>query len=345
MMASPVNRSTHVHVHGDFRQPGKLVQSGTPASLPALAQDRPPDRLALAQWLVSDRHPMTARVTMNRLWQELFGRGIVATSENFGVRGDLPTHPELLDWLAVELVRRGWSIKSMLRCIVLSETYRQSSTLRPELVTRDPSNKLVARQTRLRLSGEEIRDSALAASGLLNRVVGGPSVKPPQPESVSKEAYHNTWEASVGGDRYRRGLYTFLQRTSPYSQLVTFDLPDTSRSCTRRAHSNTPLQALNLLNDPVFVEAAQSLAATDEREAAGDDSHKLSHAFMLVLGRKPTQAETRRMNEYLKRQREIFADEPKAAEELADAAPSEVDAAWVGAASVLLNLDEFIHRE
>ena len=167
------------------------------------------DRLALARWLVSNEHPLTARVAVNRLWQELFGRGLVATSENFGVRGDLPAHPELLDWIAVEFMQQGWRVKSILRTMVLSDAYRQSSSARPELATQDPLNRLLARQVRLRLSGEAVRDSALAVSGLLNRTIGGPSVKPPQPASVSKEGYANTWEPSLGADRYRRGLYTF----------------------------------------------------------------------------------------------------------------------------------------
>jgi hypothetical protein len=303
------------------------------------------DRLALARWLVSPEHPLTARVVVNRLWQELFGRGIVATSENFGVRGERPSHPELLDWLAVEFRRGGWSVKAILRQIVLSEPYRQSSAVRPDLISRDPLNVLVARQQRLRLPAEAVRDSALAASGLLNRTVGGPSVKPPQPASVSKEGYRNAWEPSRGADRYRRGLYTFIQRTSPFAQFVTFDLPDTSRSCTRRERSNTPLQSLNLLNDPAFIEAASALAARVCREKQGGDADRLAHAFQLVLSRPPTIHESKRLLGYLDQQRVLFSREAESVRELTRDSPGAVEPEWITLASVLLNLDEFVTRE
>jgi hypothetical protein len=345
MTKSPARRSNYIFVRGEYLRKGDEVTPGTPAALPALQAEGEADRLALARWLVSPKHPLTSRVVVNRLWQELFGQGLVATSENFGVRGDRPSHPELLDWIAVELTQRDWSVKSLLRTIVLSETYQQSSAARPELATIDPQNRLVARQVRLRLSGEAIRDSTLAVSGLLNRTVGGPSVKPPQPTSVSKEGYRNSWIPSPGADRYRRGLYTFLQRTSPFAQFVTFDLPDTSRSCTRRERSNTPLQALQLLNDPVFVEAAHELAARIQREARGSDERRLTHAFLLVLSRSPTPEESRRLLEYLQQQRTLFADDPASARELVQDKPAGTDAAWIALSSVLLNLDEFINRE
>ncbi len=354
MMKAPAHRVTHIHIRGEFRRPGHEAQPGTPAALPPL-QGGVADRLALARWLVSPQHPLTARVAVNRLWQELFGRGIVATSENFGVRGDRPSHPELLDWLALEFVRGGWSVKSLLRQIVSSQTYRQSSAARPDLASRDPNNALLARQARLRLSAEAVRDSALAASGLLTRTVGGPSVKPPQPASVSKEGYKNTWETSPGADRYRRGLYTFLQRTSPFAQFVAFDLPDASRSCTRRERSNTPLQALNLLNDPAFLEAAQAFAARVLRESRSPnecrstDDNRLSHAFLLALARAPKPEEAKRLLAYLHEQQTLFASDAAASLELLQDAAVEGDAAthaaWVALASVLLNLDEFITRE
>lgn len=342
-------RQTHLHTRGDFRQPGDEVHPDTPAVLPKLTADSVADRLQLAQWLVSRQNPLTSRVTVNRMWQELFGRGLVGTSENFGVRGERPTHPELLDWLAVEFVESGWSVKSILRQIVLSQTYRQSSAVRPELVERDPRNTLLARQTRLRLTAEMVRDSALASSGLLNRTIGGPSVRPPQPDSVAKEAFDNKWVASSGADRYRRGLYTFLQRTSPFAQLLTFDLPDTARTCTRRERSNTPLQALNLLNDQSFVEAAQSLAARVCREERRDLPHRLDHAFLLTLGRKPSTEETKRLLAYFEQQKALFRSDLSAAQELVAGSswdgPAEDHAAWVMLASVLLNLDETITRE
>jgi hypothetical protein len=346
MMKSVVHRPTWVHVRGDYRRHGDPVVPGTIAALPPMDAPSTPDRLELARWLVSPEHPLTARVTVNRLWQELFGRGIVATSENFGVRGDAPSHPQLLDWLAVDFVENGWSIKSLLREIVLSQTYRQSSDVRDDLAGRDPLNLLLARQTRLRLSGEAIRDSALAVSGLLSRKVGGPSVKPPQPSSVSKDGYNNTWEPSTGEDRYRRGLYTFLQRTSPYAQFVTFDLPDISGSCTRRERSNTPLQALTLLNDPVFMEAAQLLAIRILNEVPDDDEvQRIDRAYLLAFGRHPHAEEAQRLMEYLKQQRNILNAEAESAAALLENTARKDGAEWVMLSSVLLNLDEFIHRE
>lgn len=344
MMDAVVPRTTRVQVRGDFRRPGDAVEPQTPAFLPPLQTRDRPTRSDLARWLVSPHHPLTSRVVVNRLWQELFGRGLVASSDNFGVRGDPPSHPELLDWLAIELVRGGWSLKGSLRQIVSSQTYRQSSAARPELADLDPHNTLVARQPRIRLSGEAVRDAALAVSGLLVPRIGGPSVKPPQPESVSEAGYSNVWEPSGGGDRYRRGVYTFIQRTSPFGQFVTFDLPDLSRSCTRRERSNTPLQALNLLNDPVFLEAARALADRVARDAPGDDPERLARAVHEALGRPPTTAESVRLLEYLQRQREIFSADPEAASLLMATGP-ETEPAWILLASVLLNLDEFITRE
>lgn len=345
MMKSPAQRPNYIFVRGEYLRRGDNVSPETPAALPPLKTDEGVDRLTLARWLVSKEHPLTARVAVNRLWQELFGRGLVATSENFGVRGDRPSHPELLDSLAIDFMQQGWSMKSILRTMVLSETYRQSSAARPELASLDPMNRKLARQVRLRLSGEAVRDSALAVSGLLNRTIGGPSVKPPQPASVSKEGYRNIWEPSPGAERYRRGLYTFIQRTSPFAQFVTFDLPDTSRSCTRRERSNTPLQALNLLNDPVFFEAAQNLATRIHRESQGDDRQRLEQAFLLVLSRAPRPEESVRLLDYLHKQRLLLKEDPEAEAVLLQDAVAGSDAAWVTLASVLLNLDEFINRE
>lgn len=345
MVESSARRPNYIFLRGEYQRQGDRVSPGTPAALPPLDAEGEPDRLTLARWLVRQDHPLTARVVVNRLWQELFGRGLVATSENFGVRGDRPSHPELLDWMALDFTQQGWSVKSILRTLVLSETYRQSSLFRAELVTLDPSNRLLARQTRLRLSGEAVRDCALAASGLLNRTIGGPSVKPPQPASVSKEGYANSWETSSGADRYRRGLYTFIQRTSPFAQLVTFDLPDTSRSCTRRERTNTPLQALHLLNDPAFFDAARALAARIHRESSADDSERIKYGFMLTLSRAPQQRETQRLLSYLEQQRVMLETRSDSTQALLQDGESVADAAWVVLASVLLNLDEFINRE
>jgi Protein of unknown function (DUF1553)/Protein of unknown function (DUF1549)/Planctomycete cytochrome C len=349
MMQSVLPRRTYIHLRGNYLRHGEEVKAGTPAALPAITTNVKLDRLALARWLVSPHHPLTARVAVNRLWQELFGRGIVVTSENFGVRGDRPSHPELLDWLALEFQRQQWSVKEMLRIIVTSQTYQQSSRAREDLATVDPYNRLLARQVRLRLSAEAVRDSALAVSGLLSRTIGGPSVRPQQPASVTEAGYHNEWKTSPGADRYRRGLYTFIQRTSPFGQFVTFDLPDASRSCARRERSNTPLQALNLLNDPVFLEAAVALTTRIIRESPDEDESRLDRAFLLVLARPPQPEESQRMFAYLQQQKTLFEEDVAAMRELLRDAASEGDAvehaAWIALSSVLLNLDETITRE
>jgi hypothetical protein len=265
---------------------------------------------------VSRDNPLTARVAVNRIWQEYFGRGLSRTSENFGNQGEPPVHPELLDWLAAEFMENGWSLKHIHRTIVSSATYRQSSDTRPDVAERDPENKFVARQTRLRLSAEAIRDSALAVSGLLFPEIGGPSVRPPQPSTVGDKG----WKESTGRDRYRRGMYIQLNRTAPYPLLVNFDAPNGYGALCRRNRSNTPLQALNLLNDPVFVEAARALAVR-----AGIEDGGLDRAFELCLGRKPATDEREWLLAYWKSQPKHMAS--------------------TGLASVLLNLDEFITRE
>ena len=223
-----------------------------------MPDDPAPSRLTLAKWAVSQDNPLTARVAVNRMWQEFFGRGIVRTSNDFGKQGDRPSHPELLDWLAANFMDGGWRVKRMHKLIVMSATYRQSSKVRQDLQQVDPANTLLARQSRLRLPAELVRDSALVVSNLLYPEVGGKSVRPAQPQGVTELAYHITWKPSEGRERYRRGLYIQIQRTIPYPMLVNFDGADASVSVCQRGQSNTPLQALNLLNDPVFVEAAAS---------------------------------------------------------------------------------------
>ncbi|MBI1918443.1 MAG: PSD1 domain-containing protein [Planctomycetes bacterium] len=357
-----VPRQAYLHVRGDFRRKGPGVAPGTLAVLPLLPKGSSADRLALARWLVAAENPLTARVTVNRAWQEFFGRGLVLTSEDFGTRGEKPSHPELLDWLAVEFRQPasggwgtrasgsapGWSLKALHRLIVTSATYRQSSRARPELATRDPNNRLLARQANLRLSAEQVRDATLTVSGLLDRKVGGPSVFPPQPESVVKEGFDNTWKASTGGDRYRRGLYTYIQRLSPFAQGVTFDAPPLSRTCSRRERSNTPLQALTLLNDPVFFEAAQALAVRVLREKKAD-AERLGHAFQLCLGRAPTLRERDRLLAYQRQQLALLRAEPNSTTRLfphkVEGSNAPEGAAWAGVCSVLLNLHEFITRD
>src|ERR1035441_7834136 len=252
---------SNIHLGGDYQALGAAVEPDIPSAFTPISAPHP-NRLTLARWLVSRENPMTARVAVNRMWQDFFGRGLVLSSENFGTQGDKPSHPELLDWLASEFQDHDWSVKYIEKLIVMSAAYRQSSTIRKELESTDPNNVLIARQSRLRLPAESIRDEALAASGLLNTSIGGKSVKPPQPAGVAELGYAGNvnWTESTGPDRYRRGLYIHFQRTTPYPMLMNFDEPDSNTTCTRRGRSNTPLQALNLLNDPVFFEAAQALA-------------------------------------------------------------------------------------
>ena len=349
LVENPHGRQSYIHLRGSFRNRGIEVAPGTPAVLHPLPADPKPNRLTLARWLVADDNPLTARVTVNRAWQELFGRGIVFTSDDFGRQGEKPSHPELLDWLATEFVRQGWSLKKLHKLIVMSAVYRQSSKARPELQARDPNNVLLSRQSRVRLPAEAVRDASLAVSGLLNTAVGGPAVRPPQPESVIMESFDMPWEVDEGPNRYRRGLYTFIQRTAPFAQSVTFDLPDPGRTCSRRERSNTPLQSLTLLNDPVFFEAAQALAARVLTEQQGGLSEWIDHAFRLCLAREPDSAERDRLATYLHQQNEILDQEPEGPAAMLPVELEGVDrsrgAAWVALSSVLLNLDEFITRE
>jgi hypothetical protein len=357
-------RKTHVLIRGDFLRPGVEVQSGTPAVLPPLQGEqgrtipRPPTRLDLARWIVSPSNPLTARVLVNWVWLRYFGRGLVATPEDFGSQGEKPSHPELLDWLASEVRERGWSLKRLHRLIVTSATYRQASRLRPELAARDPLNVLLARQSRQRLEAEVVRDAALASSGLLTRTVGGPSVRPPQPAGISELTYAGSakWVESTGPDRYRRGLYTWFQRTSPYPMLMTFDAPDSNLCCVRRERSNTPLQALTLLNDTVFVECAQALGGRILREApagsAGADAtrERLRHGFRLCVARAPSATELARLTQLLEEFRGACRARPEAAAKLVGKMkPGGVEtaeaAAWMALARTLLNLDEFVTRE
>lgn len=336
-------------IKGDYKAMGVPVQPGGLHILPPLPGNGKPTRLELAQSLVAPNNPLTPRVTVNRAWQELFGRGIVRTSEDFGTTGEKPSHPQLLDWLATRFIEDGWSMKKLHRLIVTSATYRQSSDTRPELLSKDPDNSLLARQTRLRLPAELIRDATLSASGLLDARIGGPSVMPPQPAGVAELGYGGSkWKESKGSDRYRRGLYIHFQRTTPYPQLINFDAPDSNVACSRRRASNTPLQSLNLLNDPVFFEAAQSLAARVLRARRGSFAERLDYAFDLTLGRKADAKERERLARYYDQQLGILDREGYT---IAKLAPSDSGldqrelAAWVGVSRVLLNLDEFITKE
>lgn len=323
-------RETHRLIQGDFTRPGERVLPGVPAVLPPLeAKAERPNRLDLARWLFDPQHPLTARVIVNRIWQEHFGRGLVETENDFGTQGAPPTHPELLDWLATEFIAQSWSLKALHRLIVTSATYRQASRLRPDLAAIDRENRRLARQSRLRLDAELVRDAALAASGLLNPTVGGPSVFPPQPDGVmGLGQVKREWKADAGPNRYRRGMYTFFWRATPHPMLAVFDAPDAFRTCTRRVRSNTPLQALTLLNDEAFFEFARALADRVLKESPADDRARLDYAFRLCLARSPSEKERDRLGRLLAEGREESERE-----------------AWTTVARVLLNLDEFITRE
>jgi mono/diheme cytochrome c family protein len=351
-LAAGKGRTTNVFIRGDFLRKGVAVTPNTPAVLPPLptANGRTPTRLDLAKWLVAADQPLTPRVTVNGVWLKYFGRGLVNTPEDFGTQGEKPSHPELLDWLAGRFIADGWSLKKLHRLIVTSAVYRQASHARSELKDRDPLNVLLARQARQRLEAETLRDNALAVSGLLSHKLGGPSVRPPQPAGVSELTYAGSarWEESRGEDRYRRGLYTWFQRTSPYPMMMTFDSPDSNVCVVRRERSNTPLQALTLLNDTVFVEAAQALGRR-VLAAADDPAGRARQVVRLGLGREPSSAERERLVQLAAALKRLAAASPAEAAKLAGAAAKGGDAAeaaaWVGVARAVMNLDEFVTRE
>jgi hypothetical protein len=348
MRELPKPRPTHVFLGGEFLNKGIRVEPGTPAALPPLPRLDGYNRVDLARWLVSEKNPLTPRVTMNRIWQRYFGRGIVKTENDFGTQGTPPTHPGLLDWLSAEFIEQRWSLKAMHRLIVTSATYRQSSAHRTDTAKKDPLNDRLARQNRLRVESEIVRDLALSASGMLTHKIGGPSVFPAQPPGVM---IRRTWQESIGSARYRRGLYTHFWRTSPHPGLMVFDSPDALTMTTKRNRSNTPLQALTLLNDAGFQEFAQGLAqrVLDERRDASN-SERAEHAFRLCLARPPQEQERDQLERLLALQLDDFRTHPDEAKEalpleLREGADVPETAAWTMLSGVLLNLDEFITRE
>ena len=366
MKERPQARQTHVLLRGDFLRPDTKVGPLEPNVLrvlpPLKAQGRA-NRLDLARWLVREDNPLTPRVTMNRVWMRYFGTGLVETDDDFGSQGSPPSHPELLDWLGREFIRKKWSMKAMHRLIVTSATYRQSSKVRPELQEKDPLNRLLARQSRLRVEAEIVRDAALSASGLLTPVVGGPGVRPPQPSGVyAFTQTKKTWTANEGADRYRRAMYTVFYRSAPYPLFGTFDSPDFQTTCTRRPRSNTPLQSLTLANDPAFLEIAQGLSArvlrevTEKPEAAGKKSdekslldRRLNHVFFLCLSRSPSVKEMSILRNFYNAQKRTFATKTDAASMLLSPELKQGDvastAALVCVARAVLNADAFIARE
>jgi hypothetical protein len=346
-------RETHLHIRGNFLSKGEKVSQGVPEKLPPLPDGAPLNRLTLAQWLVDIGNPLTARVIVNRIWSEYFGRGIVETVEDFGTQGSPPTHPELLDWLATEFMRSGWDLKALHRLIVNSATYQQSSRTTPELLERDPANRFYARGSRFRAPAETVRDVLLGVSGLLKPKIGGPSVYPYQPDGVWTQIYGDEkWTISKGADKYRRGLYTYWKRTSPYPAFMSFDAPSREYACTRRPRTNTPLQALNTLNDPAFVEAAQVLARRITTLAGPEPAKRAAYAFRSCMAREPKAKELERLLALYQGEFERFKKDLKAAKEMAfgaeDKALEGFDvcelAAWTVVANVLLNLDETISK-
>jgi len=332
-----------IHQRGEYLSPTRKVMANTPAFLPPMDPKWPRNRLGLAKWLVDRRNPLTARVEVNRIWEQYFGRGIVETLEDFGTQGAPPSHPELLDWLAVELMESGWNTKAIHRLIVTSETYQQTSKATRELQAKDPKNELLARGPRFRLDAEAIRDSALAISGLLNRTIGGPSVFPYQPPGVWNNPFDGSqWIESTGGDQYRRSIYTFIRRTSPYPALIAFD--GTSReSCTvRRLRTNTPLQALALLNDLGMIQAAKALGRRMMTEGGSRPDSRVEYGFRLCTARYPTQAEKARLVALYEKLHAEYLLRPDDARALAG---DPQQAAWCLVANVLLNLDETITKE
>lgn len=347
-------RATFVHKRGDFLRPTERVEAGLPSMFGPLAQQGPHDRLGFARWLVSPQNPLIGRVTMNRQWQTFFGRGLVQTTDDFGYQGSPPTHPELLDWLAIEFLKQNWSLKAMHRLIATSATYRQSTQATSQALAQDPENKLLSHAPRVRLEAELIRDTELKAAGLLTEKIGGPSVFPPQPASVTTEGTYGglSWNDSTGADRYRRGLYTFTKRTAPFAMLSTFDAPSGEACVARREVSNTPLQALTLLNDAMFVEIAQGLARDVVSRAAGTPEEIASTLFRRCLTRPPDRNELAALVAFQRSALERFDRDPQAAQALVkgDNGPAHGQeraalAAWTAVARGLLNLDETITKE
>lgn len=351
MQELPANqrRTTHLMIKGNHLVPGDKVEPGVPAAFHPLAKDTEPNRLAVARWLLDENNPLTARVAVNRFWAQLWGTGLVLTEEDWGTQGEMPSHPELLDWLAIEYRERGWDTKALLRLIVTSSVYRQSAKVTPERLAKDPTNRLCTRGPRFRLEAEMVRDQALQLSGLLSRKVGGPSVYPPQPPGLWQAAFNGerTWATSTGPDRYRRGLYTFWRRTVPYPSMATFDATSRETCTVRRIRTNTPLQAFVTLNDPVYVELSQALARRIVNEGGMTPETRATYALKLCLCRPPSAEQVNELLDLHRTELDHYHKNIEAAKKLATdplgPLPPGMDAAelaaWTVVANVLLNLD------
>jgi hypothetical protein len=344
-------RVTHRLERGDFLSPAAEVAPGTPEFLPALQVEGTPGRLDFARWLVSREAPTTARTFVNRVWSHYFGTGLVRTTSDFGMQGEPPSHPELLDWLAVEFMDSGWDIKQLHRLIVGSATYQQSARTSEELLARDPENRLLARGARFRVEGEVVRDITLAASGLLNPAIGGPSVYPPAPEFLFQPPASygpKTWEVEEGADRYRRGLYTFRFRSVPHPALQVFDTPAGDSPCTQRDRSNSPLQALATLNETLFFECAQALAREILEAGGTTDAERIAYGFRRCVARAPEPEEAAALERFHAKQQQRIAAGDLAEGAIVPAAATGEEAelaAWTLTARVLLNMDETITRQ
>ncbi|MFG0287417.1 MAG: DUF1553 domain-containing protein, partial [Rhodopirellula sp. JB044] len=354
-------RTTHVHLRGSYLSHGNQVEEGVPAAFHPLKigpGKHRPDRMTLARWLVDEDNPLTARVIANRHWEQIFGIGLVETSEEFGSQGELPSHPKLLDYLAVELQQNGWNLKALLRLLVTSATYRQSSAATPELIETDPANRLCARGPRFRASAEMVRDQALFVSGLLSPKMYGAPVRPMQPDLGLKAAFGSAtdWQTSKGEDRYRRGIYTMWRRSSPYPSMAQFDAPNREVCTVRRIRTNTPLQALVTLNDPVYIEAAQALARNVIASSDSTDE-RVMRLFHRTLLRDPSSEEAARIEQLAGELNAYYREHPDDAEQMAtaplgplaeDALTDQVGmhdyATWTVLGNVILNLDEMLMK-
>ena len=331
--------AAYIRERGTFTSPGELVYADVPSALGTLPKDAMPNRLGLAQWLVSDDNPLTARVAVNHFWETIFGHGIVETSEDFGTQGDPPSHPELLDWLATEFMHDGWDMKKIQRLMVTSATYRQDSRVSPALLERDPYNKLYARGPRFRVEAETVHDLALSASGLLSDKMYGPGVFPYQPEGVWNIPYSSDkWVQSEGEDQHRRAVYTFIRRSAPYPSLVTYDAPSREFCTVRRVRTNTPLQALTSLNDPFFFNAAHALAQRMSREGGSSLNARIAHGYRLTVSRLPSAAELEKVSAFYTQQLAAYRQKPNNQD------PPELSALTM-VANVLLSMDETITKE
>jgi hypothetical protein len=352
MHETATNRAAFVLKRGAYDAPGEQVSRATPAALMPFDSSLPRNRLGLAQWLFSDQNPLTARVAVNRLWQMMFGRGLVKTADNFGSQGELPSHPELLDWLAVDFREHGWDVKRMIKQVAMSATYRQSSTGSPEAIARDPENRLLARAPTYRLSAENLRDNALATSGLLVQKIGGPPVKPYQPEGLWEEKSGARYERDRGEGLYRRSLYTFWKRTSPPPAMISFDAAERNVCIVTRQVTSTPLQSLVLLNDPQLTEAARFLAERMFKQGGSTIQSQISYLFRLLTGRNPKSSELELLAKMYREQQEIFARNEQETATLLTVGDKANDpefppvdiAAGSVVASALLNFDETIMK-